>query len=409
MSVNIRKCEVLVIHPHSSIREFVRKSCSVGMRNPAIHGAQIQMMPWVTRARYLGIFHDSEKTFESCVAELLAKGQRAMFALVDKLRLKGLLSPNVSLNCFNVGVRSILSFAVQVWGPAFLLEISQGLGDGRSHCFDKALNNKMVQVQRDFLQYIAGVKKVPYRLLFREFGQYPLHVHWAKLVFRFWNNIVRKPGSIHHHVLRDEIRLAIGSNLEGKGWGALVLKVLQLLGHFEGISPTMSVDEQVDLISVMELDVGALVDELISRFDDDWGSSRLQIDPRDFVSDGQQPGVKMCRYEQWMEPASHCSIYIPRKHHVSLMRFRLCVWETEVNRPTGRARSDRKCPACHIDGAIEDEKHILLECPRYADLRADLWTLGVASNASMKQVMCLDNQKALAGIVHRMYGSRSAG
>jgi len=226
-------------------------------------------------------------------------------------------------------------------------------------------------------------------------------------VFRFWNSIVRKPGSIHHHVLRDEIRLAIGNNLEAKGWGAIVLKVLQLLGHFDGVSPSLSVDEQVDLIAVTELDVGALVEELIGRFDDDWGSSRLQTDPRDFVSDGRQPGVKMCRYEQWMGPASHCSVYIPRKQHVSLMRFRLCVWETEVNRPAGRARSDRKCPACRTDGAIEDEKHILLECPKYADIRPELWTLGIASDALMKQIMGVDNQRALAGIVHRMHGSRS--
>ena len=273
------------------------------LRSSTTYDAQMKVMPWVTRAHYLGLYHDSEIAFESCCEELLAKGQRTVFALVDKLRLKGLLSPNVSLKCFNVSVRSVLSFAVQVWGPAYILEILQGAGDGRSLCFDKALSNKMVQVQRDFLQFIAGVKRVPYRLLFSEFDQYPLHVHWAKLVFRFWNSIVRKPGSQHHHVLRDEIRLAIGSNLEGKAWGTVVLKVLNLLGHFDGVSSSLNIDEQVDSISSMELEVGALVEELIRRFDDDWGSTRLQIDPRDFVSDGLQPGVKMCRYEQWMGPA----------------------------------------------------------------------------------------------------------
>ena len=69
----------------------------------------------------------------------------------------------------------------------------------------------MVKLQRDFLRQIAGVATAPNRLLFKELGQAPLHVHWYELVFRYWNKLVRSKGSIYHHVFREEIRLALTS------------------------------------------------------------------------------------------------------------------------------------------------------------------------------------------------------
>lgn len=82
------------------------------------------------------------------------------------------------------------------------------------------------------------------------------------------------------------------------------------------------------------------------------------------------------------------------------------MWEIEVNRPAGRDRYDCRCLACRAVDAIEDERHILPKCPRYADVRyADLWASGVTSNALMKQAMGADNQKDLASIIHQMHSA----
>ena len=161
-------------------------------------------------------------------------------------------------------------------------------------------------------------------------------------------------------------------------------------------------DGLVDFISQHELNVSSLMETITSRFDDDWSNERLNSDPRLFASDGLQPGVKMCRHARWMGKEKHLKGYIPRKLQTSLMRFRLCVWDIEVNRPGGRDRADRWCRVCMDRSAVEDEKHVLLECPEYAVEREGLWALGISpsSETAMAKVMGVEDQRALARVVH---------
>ena len=78
----------------------------------------------------------------------------------------------------------------------------------------------MVALQKRFLRTLAGVGLAPDPLGFWEFGQQPMHTHWAALIYRFWNKLVKAEGSIHHNVLREDIRIALSSNLSYEGWGS---------------------------------------------------------------------------------------------------------------------------------------------------------------------------------------------
>ena len=410
MSVNVRKSEVLHFHPSPAVRETARGWLKVSMRRVVGDAIQVQEMKWVERTRYLGLHYGSERAFESCTDELFEAGQRAMFALIRKLRRKGLMIPRIALRCFTTQIRSILSYGAQVWGPLFILQLVEGRPDinGRSCYFEKSLGNRMVALQKRFLRILAGVGLAPDRLLFREFGQQPMHTHWAALIYRFWNKLVKAEGSIHHNVLREEIRIALRSNLSYKGWGSQVLKGLTSLGYDFGIPPELGLEEQVDIISKRELNIGSILHTLDQRFDDDWANFRLRTPPREFVSDGNKPGVKMCRYTHWMGTPTHMQGYIPAKVYASLLRFRLCIWGLEVNRPHGRAREDRWCLACGDRQAIEDERHVLMECPAYSGLRDELWGMGITPNATMLQVMSVEDQRGLASVLHRIRNHRTA-
>ena len=414
MKVNVKKSEVLGFHPSQHVREGVRSAgnIEVGMRAIEGNSMRFHVMPWLARARYLGLHYGPDTPFESCTDELFASGQRAMYALIKKLRRQGLFLPGVGIKCFHAHVRSILSYGAQIWAPDALLRVTLPLR-GREQkygYFERALKDRMVQLQRAFLRRIAGVSIAPDRLLFRELDQSPLQVHWAELLFRFWNRLVKADGTIYQSAFREEIRLALTHGRQYSGWGIKVLGVLNSLGYSFGSSAVSGgLDGLVNAICSHELDVASLMDTLRGRFNDDWNSSRLVTDPRFFVSDGLHPGVKMCRHARWMGASMHLKGYIPNRAHISLMRFRLCVWALEVNRPGGRPRDERWCRVCGNRDCVEDERHVLLECPEYVEERELLWPEGVPPpGVMMSQVMAMGDQRVLARVIHAIKARRTS-
>jgi exonuclease III len=411
MKVNVRKSEVLGFHPSQQWRDYVRVEGNVPVSMRVIDQGLIRLthVPWVARARYLGLHFGPDTSFESCREELLASGQRAMHALTRKLRRQGLFLPSIGMRCFDSQVRSILSYGAQIWAPDALLKVVGVVPPTqRSEYFEKALEDRMVQLQRGFFRSLAGVQTSPDRLLYKELGQMPLHLHWAELTFRFWNQLVKATGTIYHGAFREEIRCALTDPARyAHCWGVKMMRLLVMgLGYkFRG-GGQEDVDYLVDMITGHELDVGALMDTLRSRFDEDWKSSRLETDPRMFVSDGRKPGIKMCRHVRWMGATTHLKGYIPPKEHVSLLRFRLCVWALEVNRPGGRPRADRWCRVCGDRHAVEDEKHVLMECSAYEDLRSELF--GASTPETMQEAMAHADQRALARLVHAIRARRTA-
>ena len=102
----------------------------------------------------------------------------------------------------------------------------------------------------------------------------------------------------------------------------------------------------------------------------------------------------------------HSCFDIPRKHHIELMRFRLGCWDIEANRPRGRARADRVCRFCATQGtrAVEDELHVLLECPAYAEMRL---ASGINADLGMKTVMTKSVTANLASLLYRIATHRN--
>ncbi|GIL89096.1 hypothetical protein Vretifemale_16963 [Volvox reticuliferus] len=194
MTIHIHKCEVVYFHPDQNHHFLASQVLKVGLRRIVDKQYLFQEIKWVNRARYLGLHYGPDSPFESCTGELFDAGQRAMYAVINKLRRKGLFIPRIALWCFDSQIRAILLYGVQVWGPHFLLQLLDRPRDtqGRYCYFDCAMEDRMVGIQRTFLRSLASVGRVPdNKLLFREFVQQPLHIHWATLVYRFGTNWLR--------------------------------------------------------------------------------------------------------------------------------------------------------------------------------------------------------------------------
>ncbi|GLC61571.1 hypothetical protein PLESTB_001771100 [Pleodorina starrii] len=412
LTVNAKKCELLFFYPNDQVRSHFYAITDLVTMRVTEEGLPVDRpIVWKTRARYLGLHFGPNSAFASCTDELYAAGRRAMFALLSKLRRQGLLLPSIGMKCFNAQVRSVLSYGSQLWGADLVLALlERGFPANeapRSCYFEAATRDRMVKLQISFMKQLVGAAVPPLQLLFRELGQMPLQLHWAESVFRFWNSLVEVTSTVYHSAFRHEIRLALETNLQGDGWGSKVIRVLNYLGHvWAEDAAAGNIDTRVRRYAASKLDVEALMDTLRGRVNDDWGSDRLAVDPRAFVTDARKPGVKMCRHKHWMGLPKQFEGYIPPAHHRSLLRFRLCVSDLAVNSESSRSRELRVCKACRSDGAIEDEKHFLWECPALVSARQKIWDLGVPTTASVHDVMQVDDQRGLAKAIYEMFALR---
>ena len=125
-----------------------------------------------------------------------------------------------------------------------------------------------------------------------------------------------------------------------------------------------------------------------------------------------EPGIAPA-YWKWMsrdvdQPAPYVQSDVPinSEHLMSLVRFRLGVHHLRVatGRWTNTPREQRICPRCTVNG-VEDELHVMFECPGYARERERFRHLftntgGPRGQDCMRMIMLHPDQAALAALVH---------
>ncbi|GIL44496.1 hypothetical protein Vafri_1946 [Volvox africanus] len=141
----------------------------------------------------------------------------------------------------------------------------------------------------------------------------------------------------------------------------------------------------------------------------------------DFISDGETFSIALTLPvllkvhvhafrtlpENWMGMPQHDASYIPMSVYTSLLRFRLGAWALEVNRPNGRLREQRWCRVCNNADSVEDEYHVVMECPAYTEMRAGFAELGMGQSSNMLQIMSMQDQLGLVRIIHSIRMRRS--
>jgi hypothetical protein len=407
MTVNVAKCELLVFHASPVLREGF---AAMPIRYMG------EALAVVARARYLGLHYGAGKPFSDCAVELLAAGRRATHALRSQLSASRVTQPRLVMQIYNACVSSVLSYGAQVWAPALL-----------TSDFDRAMQDPMVKMQRAFMQHVVGAQKPPTRLLYAELSQMPLvsvTLHggevvysWAGTVLRFWNTLVRQRGSLAHAAFCSDIALAHVAG-RGVGW---TYDVLRFLDTLEVRRPVGTPAEVVRYYSTLELPVPDLLGRMAGGLLRDWCDPELgDADPRMYQG---RIGSTVCRYVHCMggpvwdngglQPHTHTSRVVQPARHVALMRFRLCAWDLEVNRPRGRPRAERVCRFCARSGAhvahVEDEQHVLMECPAYAKQRAASPFVFAtdAGHHAMRELMSTDKVHELAALLHDIHVERS--
>ena len=145
------------------------------------------------------------------------------------------------------------------------------------------------------------------------------------------------------------------------------------------------------------------------KWDEAWDGVD-DVDPR------RAPGDKvLCTtYAAWMaapddSPAPYYDYndVIDSGHLHELMQLRLGVHWLKVctGRWSGLPRNQRRCELC-AGFSVEDEKHFMMECTAYRDIRLDYASLYEDADGDMRSLMCHANQRKVARLVHDLKGCR---
>ena len=98
---------------------------------------------------------------------------------------------------------------------------------------------------------------------------------------------------------------------------------------------------------------------------------------------------------------NYCYINLKRFQRSLLAKFRLGMFpiNIELGRYQRIPKEQRLCPLCDLD-KVEDELHILFDCPRYCELRKHLFEQAALTDALFNDVSNIDKMKILTNNYH---------
>ena len=309
-----------------------------------------------------------------------------MWAMLSRCADNGVDSIGMRVQLFGALVSPILNYCSEVWGPA-LLSSSRGAG-GR----ERMLRNQQHALLFDFLRMIGGGlrKSVCRVLLLREFGLKPLAHQWFMAAVSLWNRVARRSASHPDDWLvlavKENVQMcrsdAVATQVRGSLWWHQLCKMLQLVNGADpsGFAPGfMSFAGEGVWPCIDEGKAGAAFDAyFFSQL------ARPDLSPRSAAS-GQ---VMCCTYENWFatRPFAELDMSLPaawrsealevgglcKAHLFNLLRFRLGAHSLRVaeGRWERLPRDRRLCERC-TEGVVEDEFHLVFECPAYDSVRAN--------------------------------------
>ena len=380
-------------------------------------GEQLEV---VKTSKYLGLtFAQLSKThgFSCCAEELAAAGRRALMAMRRRARELGAGAVEHQLQLFDIFVKPVLSYGCEVWGVDVL---------GRPDAAPE-------RVHRWFCRRLLGLpQSATSAVVLAELGRWPLHVQWAQQTCRFWNRLLgmgeEGQQRLVYWAFQDNLALMqSGADLAVRSpcWCRKWFTHLQSAPTDSGTLVWLT---QLQEEAVVERTKAALVRAAAAPRE---GAGAVTTEttaagasPRSIYSQpaNQQPpasaaagsretGVrhpvnmasggrahttsestgKFARYLDCVrgdlplgQLAPHLRIGAVRdaRHCASLTRFRCSCHDLRVERdrylpaPLKPPRHLRTCLIC-AGSAVEDEQHMVFDCPLYAHIRfefADLFS-----------------------------------
>ena len=364
-------------------------------------------------AKFLGIVMHETKGCMAAPAELAAKGNRAMHAMLALMKGHHINQSAFLCRLFDQLVKPVLGYGCQIWGPDVFSHL-WSIEEGNSTVINRR-KNALEGVHIDFLRRLGGLPNAsPLWILFREFDRSPLHFHWVALCARFWCKAVNTSSQPHENVL---LRAAMRENVKlylagAECWSSKFLKSLEHIGVISeaDLRQCANVDSILMLPITEEHVKGKLANFWMLCRGSVFGSP---TDPRSFPDDTP---VTFARYMSWVAPEAkppHLTAFITTHIKHMIVRLRCTSFPLAVQKGRhGRnriPRSERVCQACHVKGVqehVEDDKHFLVEFPVYNDIRASFPCI-FNEHMTTRSILNFADQAMLGQALHSMLTHRN--
>ena len=300
----------------------------------------------VSDFRYLGLVLGNSGSFAKSVSDLAIRGNRALFGLKRIICKNKYLDVKLQLDLFNSLVEPVMSYSCEVWG---LREADQ-----------------LEKIHLGFLKNILGVRKTtPSAYIYRELGVYPLILKRKIRVIKYWlkilelncNNPVRK---IYNSLLLD---LNLNGNITN--WASLVRDLLFTNG-FGYIWLNQNVSNTNNFIKEFSFRIKCSFEQNLNMMIDNLSTNRLyrHLEQNHILKDYLQ--------------------ILDRNKRIALTRIRLGSHSFNIERGRWqRPKVDFQDRICHICNCIDDEFHVLIECPRFIHIRITLLDKSLKKKPSM--------------------------
>ena len=376
MVVNLDKTVALVFacRPHAPAPVF------------SYRGTHIQIVP---KAKYLGLKFDSTKG----IAEPppLETAEARMHTLLHRCWQLHMDTPDLACRLFDALIWPMLlvHHSTQVWGPA--------LAHHQVHSLDPK-GNPYDALHMKFLRAVGGLPQSSHKLsVLAEFGRIPLMHRVVRDAAAFWE-ITRRlpPGRLRRAAMEDSIQLWL-HNRRTSCWAGHLLACMQTAGVVTAAQ--LNACTTVHEVWALGITRRSVVTTLAAASAQVWAG--MPADPRAIPATDPTPaphhgprsradtGRVACTYASWVRAgaarAPHLGVPLPTQVHKILIKLRVTGAPLRVVTGTFEGAGHRGIPyaqrvclmcacSCHHCTArsspVEDLKHLLLECPAYACVRA---------------------------------------
>jgi len=352
LTVNARKTQVVVFNG----RPF---------EGQLVYGDQLLEVKH--KFKYLGMWFSRETKRVRNMQKAAADAWCAplMGAMTDVLRTARSVGvhqmPHALLRLFQTYALSRGMYACQIWGTAYM--------------HPDSIYKAGIQVRHlGFLRRVLGVRRTaPNDVIMSETCQTPFQFYWIRSICRFWNGMCEANSELLRDVARADVFLSRECD---RCWCAEVRDATEAY-------PLLGEHASVCMNGMNMMDVAKVSNAWWSWYESRW--QRVTGDPRDPELSNRQLGTYNAYFRRegranWWHMAAHLRAETSLTPDVvrNVSRFRVGSHNLGVERARYQygvriPRHERRCARCTALGVqqpqVDDEKHLVFECPYFHFLR----------------------------------------
>ena len=299
---------------------------------------------------YLGIIFTPSGSFNTAMQNLTSKALKVFFKLKQYNIANNI---QTAIKLFDSLVLPIARYASEVWSP-FLLK-----GLQKSNLMQKCDAAPIEKLNVKLCKYLLGVRKNSCNAAVKgELGRHPLLINLLQQSLKYWFVLTTKKGSSIVGESYTDIYESLPDH--PTSWTSCVKSLM----HNFGLEEVWASQDSSK--------IGPVIDKFTLNVCRSYEAEWLEL-----LKTGTKSGNKLRTYGQFKSQFSmenyvlHIKNTKARKLFTSLRisNHTLCIETGRYTRPK-TPPLERLCTMCSM-GEVEDEKHLILQCPTYAAERSE--------------------------------------